>query len=70
MAIDQSNGAPTPDYIQLTSVRVPLDQAGDALISPDASGRTPIVVLTQRQNRISNLPLLIGIVVSTVVQIL
>src|SRR5205814_1287504 len=63
MAIDQSNGSPTPDYIQLTSVRVPLDQAGDALISPDASGRTPIVVLTQRQNRISNSPLLIGIVI-------
>ncbi len=63
MAIDQSSGAPAPDFIQLTSVRVPLDQAGDALISQDAGGRTPIVVLTQRQNRIGNLPLLIGAVV-------
>ncbi len=63
MAIDQSSGAPAPDYIQLTSVRVPLDQAADALISQDASGHTPIVVLTQRQNRISNLPLLIGVVI-------
>ncbi|HEY6411226.1 MAG TPA: SPFH domain-containing protein, partial [Ktedonobacteraceae bacterium] len=63
MAIDQSNGAVASDYIQLTSARVPLDQAGDALVSQDASGRTPIVVLTQRQNRIENLPLLIGIVI-------
>src|SRR6266487_356921 len=63
MAIDQSSGAPAPDYIQLTSVRVPLDQAADALISQDASGHTPIVVLTQRQNRISNVPLLIALVI-------
>jgi regulator of protease activity HflC (stomatin/prohibitin superfamily) len=63
MAIDQSSGAPAPDFIQLTSARVPLDQAGDALVSQDASGRTPIVVLTQRQNRIENLPLLLGVVI-------
>ena len=63
MAIDQSSGVSTSDFIQLTSVRVPLDQAGDALISQDASGRTPIVVLTQRQNRIENLPLLIGVII-------
>lgn len=61
MAIDQSSGAPAPEYIQLTSVRVPLDQAGDAFLTQDASGRTPIVVLTQRQNRIGNWPLLIGV---------
>ncbi len=54
MAVDQSSGAIPPDYTQLTSVRVPLDQAADALVSPDASGRTPIVVLTRRQNRISS----------------
>ena len=63
MAIDQSSGALAPDYTQLTSARVPLDQAADALTAQDASGRTPIVVLTQRQNRISNLPLLIGVVI-------
>ena len=63
MAIDQSNVAPAPDFIQLTSARVPLDQAADAFVSQDASGRTPIVVLTQRQNRIENLPLLIGVVI-------
>src|SRR6266487_798188 len=63
MAIDQSSGVPTTEYIQLTSARVPLEQAGDALLSQDASGRTPIVVLTQRQNRINNVLLLIGIVI-------
>ncbi len=63
MAIDQSSDALASEYIQLTSTRVPLDQAGDAFVSQDASGRTPIVVLTQRQNRIENLPLLIGAVI-------
>jgi len=63
MAVDQSSGALAPDYTQLTSARVPLDQAADAFVNPDASGRTPIVMLTQRQNRIGNLPLLIGVVI-------
>src|SRR5256714_2402582 len=63
MAVDQSSGAIPPDYTQLTSVRVPLDQAADALVSPDASGRTPIVVLTRRQNRISNVSLLIAVLI-------
>jgi regulator of protease activity HflC (stomatin/prohibitin superfamily) len=66
MAIDQSPGVSTPEYIQLTSVRVPLDQAADALIKQDANGRIPIIVLTQRQNRLSNTPLLIGIVILVV----
>src|SRR5438270_10300 len=61
MAINQPSGA--PDFIQLTSARVPLDQAGDAFINQDSSGRSPIVVLTQRQSRIENLPLLIGVVI-------
>src|SRR5947208_6768103 len=63
MAVDQSSGAMTPDYTQLTSVRVPLDQAADAFVSPDASGRTPIVVLTSRQYRIGNVPMLMGVVI-------
>src|SRR2546423_8841032 len=63
MAVDQSSGAMSRDYAQLTSVRVPLDQAADALVSPDASGRTPIVVLTRRQNRISNVSLLIAVLI-------
>jgi regulator of protease activity HflC (stomatin/prohibitin superfamily) len=61
MAIDQKSVS--SDYVQLTSVRVPLEQAADAFVSPDASGRTPIVIVTQRQNRISNVPMLIGVVV-------
>src|SRR5207245_8557843 len=63
MAVDPSTRAFAPDYTQLTSVRVPLDQAADAFVSPDASGRTPIVVLTRRQNRIGNVPMLIGVVI-------
>ena len=63
MAVDQSSGAMTPDYTQLTSVRVPLDQAADAFVSPDASGRSPIVVLTRWQNRISNVSLLIAVLI-------
>src|SRR5947209_8395900 len=63
MAINQSSGAPAPEFIQLTSARVPLDQAADAFTSQDSSGRSPIVVLTQRQSRIENLPLLIGVAI-------
>jgi regulator of protease activity HflC (stomatin/prohibitin superfamily) len=63
MAVDQTSVSSIADYTQLTSARVPLDQASDAFASQDASGRTPIVVLTQRQNRISNIPLLIGLVI-------
>ena len=33
--------------IQLTQVRVPLDEAADALATPDSAGRLPIVVLPQ-----------------------
>lgn len=63
MAIDQQSVSTAPGEVQLTSARVPLDQAADAFVSPDANGRTPIVVLTQRQGRISNVPMLIGVVV-------
>lgn len=63
MAVDQTSVSSVADYTQLTSVRVPLDQAADAFARLDASGRTPIVVLTERQNRVSNIPLLIGVIV-------
>ena len=33
MAIDQSSGVPTSEYIQLTTAHVPLEQAGDVLVS-------------------------------------
>ena len=37
---------------QLAQARVPLEQAGAAFETPDALGRTPIVVLPQRNLRI------------------
>jgi regulator of protease activity HflC (stomatin/prohibitin superfamily) len=39
---------------QLTQVKVPISDAGDALATPDASGRFPIVVLTGGRSRIRN----------------
>src|SRR5215472_990327 len=63
MAVDQQTISPAPGDVQLTTARVPLGQAGDAFVNPDASGRMPIVVLTQRQNRISNPLVLIGAVI-------
>ena len=63
MAINQSSAVQAPDLIQLVSVRVPLNQAADAFTSQDGSGRNPVVVLTQRQSRIENLPLLVGVAI-------
>ena len=48
---------PTPDvvgYSQLTQMRVPLDDAGEAFSVPDANGRLPIVVLPKQPFRIQN----------------
>ena len=50
-------GPPTPDvvgYSQLTQLRVPLDDAGEAFSVPDANGRLPIVVLPKQPFRIQN----------------
>lgn len=48
---------------QLTQVRVPLDEAGAVFSTKDANGRTPIVVQTERQNRIRNDFMLAAVVV-------
>src|SRR6185436_4554519 len=48
---------------QLTQVRVPLDEAAAAFSTKDASGRTPIVVQTERQNRIRNDFMLAAVIV-------
>ena len=40
--------------IQLTQVRVPLDEAAEALSTPDEAGRLPIVVLPKQAYRIRN----------------
>jgi regulator of protease activity HflC (stomatin/prohibitin superfamily) len=48
--------APPPgtEYVQLTQVRVPLNDAADAFTVPDAAGRFPIVVLTGARSRVRN----------------
>src|SRR5262245_26964449 len=51
------------DYVQLSQARVPLSQAADVFAGKDASGRTPVVVLTDRQSRIHSGLLITGIVV-------
>jgi regulator of protease activity HflC (stomatin/prohibitin superfamily) len=55
MMTEELTPAPAPVVVdQLTQVRVPLDEAAAAFSTKDAAGRTPIVVQTERQNRIRN----------------
>ncbi len=55
---DQTNlNSDTPtqaEYSQLYQAQVPLDEAGEAFNTRDASGRIPIVVIPKRLNRIRN----------------
>lgn len=66
--IDQVPAAPSPggvngaSYLQLTQSRVPLDEAGEALTVPDASGRVPIVVLPEQPFRIRNEFVIAGVI--------
>lgn len=46
--------APPDEYSQLYQARVPLDEAGDAFNTRDASGRIPIVIIPKRLSRIRN----------------
>src|SRR4029450_8017006 len=48
--------------IQLTQVRVPLQDAAEALSTPDSSGRVPIVVLPKHALRIRNELVIAGII--------
>jgi regulator of protease activity HflC (stomatin/prohibitin superfamily) len=48
--------------IQLTQVRVPLDETAEALATSDASGRLPIVVLPQHALRIRNELVIAGVI--------
>jgi regulator of protease activity HflC (stomatin/prohibitin superfamily) len=50
-------------YTQLTQVRVPLEQAGEAFATRDASGRIPIVLIPKQLNRVRNEPVIAGVVV-------
>lgn len=50
-----AQGVPVPVVgIQLTQVRVPLDEAAEALSTQDEAGRLPIVVLPKQAYRIRN----------------
>lgn len=51
---DETLPEPAAGAEQLTEVRVPLDETTEAFATRDASGRLPIVVRTERQNRIRN----------------
>lgn len=55
--------AAEPDAMepQLTQARVPLEEAGDALMVRDASGRIPIVVVPKRTSRVNPWLALTGI---------
>ncbi len=50
-------------YTQLTQVRVPLEEAGDAFATRDASGRIPIVLIPKQLNRVRNELVIAGVVV-------
>jgi regulator of protease activity HflC (stomatin/prohibitin superfamily) len=52
--------------IQLTQVRVPLDEAADALATPDQLGRLPIVILPRHALRIRNELVIAGLLVLVV----
>jgi regulator of protease activity HflC (stomatin/prohibitin superfamily) len=60
---DATPAAAVAAETQLTQVRVPLRDAAQALSTPDASGRPPIVVLPQQAFRIRNELVTAGIVV-------
>ncbi|MGE5603956.1 MAG: SPFH domain-containing protein [Nitrososphaerales archaeon] len=47
---------------QLTQARVPLEEAGDALMVRDASGRIPIVVVPKRTSRVNPWLVLAGLI--------
>jgi regulator of protease activity HflC (stomatin/prohibitin superfamily) len=68
-SIPADTGASAP-YVQLTQVRVPLDEAGDAFGVPDASGRLPIVILPSAPYRIRNSLVIAGIVAAIIGAIL
>jgi regulator of protease activity HflC (stomatin/prohibitin superfamily) len=59
---DNEYDAETLDTLQpqLTQARVPLNEAGDALMARDATGRIPIVVVPHRSGRVNPLLALAG----------
>src|SRR4051812_7234904 len=57
-------GATAALGIQLTQVRVPLDEAAEALSTADSAGRLPIIVLPQQALRIRNELVIAGVIVA------
>ena len=51
------------DYTQLTQVRVPLSKAADVFNTKDSHGLTPIIVLVEKDRRVSN-PLVVAALVA------
>ena len=61
---DEANPTETEAaYTQLTQVRVPLEEAGDAFATRDASGRIPIVLIPKQLNRVRNGPVIAGVAI-------
>jgi regulator of protease activity HflC (stomatin/prohibitin superfamily) len=63
MPDESTNAATEVGYTQLTQVRVPLEQAGEAFSTRDASGRIPIVLIPKQLNRVSNGPVIAGVAI-------
>jgi len=69
LALAAAAAAPPPSpglAIQLTQVRVPLDEAAEALTTADPAGRLPIIVLPSHALRIRNELVIAGLVVAIV----
>jgi len=63
MADESNNNEVEVAYTQLTQVRVPLEEAGEAFATRDASGRIPIVLIPKQLNRVRNEPVIAGVAV-------
>jgi regulator of protease activity HflC (stomatin/prohibitin superfamily) len=60
---DAPSGSTVAPTMQLTQLRVPLEDAAEVLATPDASGRLPIVLLPARALRIRTGPVVAGVIV-------
>jgi len=63
MPDESNNNQSEVAYTQLTQVRVPLEDAGEAFSTRDASGRIPIVLIPKQLNRVRNEPVIAGVAV-------
>ena len=54
MAVDPNAELIAGDYAQLVEVRASIAEAAGLFVRPDASGRTPIVIVPRYQNRVRN----------------